>query len=612
MKMQPLRSVRLDQAAATLLAPLDPAIPVWPRRLAFAGPVAAFTLAGTLLAAYLTAGVADPLRWPLLALVAANLFYLALTGWPGMLGFLVHLSGRSLRPAAVPAGLSRTALLMPIHKEDPDAVFTAMEVMARQAAEAGLQRVEFFVLSDTQDPAFAAAEAQAYAGVRARAAGGAPIHYRRRTTNAGRKVGNIAEFCETHGARFDYMVVLDADSLMGASTIGNLIGLMDANPRTGIVQTVPYPVGRETLFARVQQFSARLYTPMLVEGLTFWQQGDGNYWGHNAIVRIAPFMEHCTLPVLPGREPFGGEILCHDVVEAALIRAAGWDVWVLPEVLESWEALPANMVDFASRERRWCQGNLQHVGLLRHPGLRPVGRFHLAYGVAHYLAGPAAAALMLLGTLDAMLGWGFAAALLGGMSAAHLALAGLTLGLLYGSKLLALGVTLADREASRSYGGRLRLLASAAGEQLAALVLSSVLVVSYTRYVADLLGGRSVRWDSQARDDRGVSWAEGWLRFRAPTTVGAAWLLLVLAGGGVMLGWAAPLLFGLLLAVPTVIWSSRTTWGAAARRWGLFLTPEETAPPAALRAYQRAMLRPDAEPARPVAPLRMPVVAEAD
>ena len=341
--MQPLRSVRLEQAATTLLAPLEPAVPVWPRRLAFVGPVVLLTVVGTVLAAYLTAGVADPLRWPLLALIAANLFYLALVGWPGILGFLVHVSGRGMRVAAAPAGLSRTALLMPIHKEDAQAVFTAIEVMARQVAAAGLQRVEFFVLSDTQDPAFAAQEASAYAALQAQKLGGPAVHYRRRTTNAGRKVGNIAEFCQTHGARFDYMIVLDADSLMGVSAISNLIGLMDANPRTGMVQTVPYPVGRETLFARLQQFSARIYTPMLVEGLTFWQQSDGNYWGHNAIVRVAPFMQHCDLPVLPGREPFGGEILCHDVVEAAFIRAAGWDVWVLPEVTESWEALPANM-----------------------------------------------------------------------------------------------------------------------------------------------------------------------------------------------------------------------------------------------------------------------------
>ena len=231
------------------------------------------------------------------------------------------------------------------------------------------------------------------------------------------------------------MVVLDADSLMGASAIATLIGLMDANPRTGIIQTVPYAVGRETMFARMQQFSARLYTPLLVEGLTFWQQGDGNYWGHNAIVRIAPFVAHCELPVLPGREPFGGEILCHDVVEAGLMRGAGWDVWVLPETLESFEAVPANMVDFASRERRWCQGNLQHLGVLPDRRLRPVGRFHLAYGVLHYLAAPVVRAVPRAG--DAGCGDGRPVrepAVLGG-GRARTALIGLAAAMLYACKL---------------------------------------------------------------------------------------------------------------------------------------------------------------------------------
>ncbi len=594
MNMHSLRSsVRLDHDALSSLQPLQAAYPVWMRRAAFWGPVGVFSILGTALASFVTSGVTDWLRLPLLALIAVNLFYVALTGWPGVLGFLVRVSGRQLRVAAAPTGLSRTALLMPIHKEDPQAVFAAIEVMVRAVADARLANVDAFVLSDTQDPAIAAAEAAEFAALQARLpAHGPGLHYRRRTDNSGRKVGNLAEFCATHGPRYDYMMVLDADSLMGAGAIGNLIGLMDANPGTGIIQTVPYPVGRDTLFARIQQFSARLYTPLLVEGLTFWQQGDGNYWGHNAIVRIAPFMAHCTLPVLPGREPWGGEILCHDVVEAGLMRGAGWDVWVLPEVVESYEALPANLVDFAVRERRWCQGNLQHTALLGHAGLRPVGRFHLGYGVMHYIAGPLVTAMLVMGTLDAVLHGGFVAALFGA-TPAHWALGLLLLSGLYAGKVLSLLHTLADTEASRSYGGRLRLIASAAGEQAFALVISAVLIVFYTRYIVDLLRGGTVRWESQARDNRGVSWAEGWLRFRGPLLIGVGWLALLCAAGGAMLAWSWPLVVGLLGAIPAVIWSSRLDAGQAARRAGLFLTPEETAPSPVLRALQRAVVTPE-------------------
>lgn len=591
MKMQPLRdSLLMDQAAASLcqVSTLRSA-PGWLRRAAFIVPIAGFTALATALAAWLSAGIADPLRLPLLALLAANVLYAALTGWPTVLGFLARLSGRALQVAAVPSGQSRTALVMPIHQENPRAVFAAVEVMAQAIAASGMPDVDLFVLSDTHDPGIAADEMRAFAALRTRVP---TLRYRRRTSNAGRKVGNLAEFCATWGDRYDYMIVLDADSLMGAGTVATLIGLMDANPGVGMVQTVPYPVGRETLFARVQQFAARLYTPMLVEGLTFWQQGDGNYWGHNAIVRIAPFVAHCGLPVLPGREPFGGEILCHDVVEAGLMRAAGWDVWVLPQVMESYEALPANLIDFASRERRWCQGNLQHARLLDRPGLRPVGRFHLGYGVLHYISGPLAVLFLALATLDSAMGGGFVPAVLLGGGAPHYALAALVLGLLYAGKLLSLGTALFDEREAQSYGGRIRLIASAALEQVAALAISAMLIVFYTRYVVALLLGQTVRWDAQPRDDRGVSWAEGWVRLRGAALLGLGWLLLLLQADAAMLAWCAPLVFGLILALPMAIWSSRTGFGGLARRWGLFLTPEERSPAPILRAFQRAMAGP--------------------
>ena len=600
MKMQPLRdSLQMDQAAASLcrVSALRGG-PGWLRRAAFAVPVLGLTALATALAAWLTAGAADPLRWPLLALIAANVLYVALTGWPAVLGFLARLSGRALHVSATPSGRSRTALVMPVHQEDPRAVFAAMEAMSQAIAASGMRNVDLFVLSDTRDPASAAEEMRAFAAVRARAP---TLRYRRRSSNAGRKVGNLLEFCAAWGDSYDYMVVLDADSLMGAGAVATLIGVMDANPGVGIVQSVPYPVGRETLFARVQQFAARLYTPMLVEGLTFWQQGDGNYWGHNAIVRIAPFVAHCGLPVLPGREPFGGEILCHDVVEAGLMRAAGWDVWVLPQVVESYEAIPANFVDYASRERRWCQGNLQHARLLDRPGLRPLGRFHLGYGVLHYISGPLAALFLALATLDAVLGGGFVSALLG-TGAAHGALAVLVLGLVYAGKLLSLGTAFFNDQEARSYGGRARLLASAALEQLVALGVSATLLVLYTRYVAALLLGQTVRWDAQPRDNRGVSWAEGWLRLRGTLLIGLAWLLLLSQTSPAMLAWCAPLVFGLLAALPITIWSSRTTLGGLARRWGLFVIPEESSPSPILRALQRAMAGPLA-PGRPQAAL---------
>ncbi len=593
MKLQPgLREQALPEELAPLLRvhSLRASQRPWLRRAGFVVPVLLLPLLGTLLAVVATDGASDALRLPLLTLLGVNLLYMALTGWPGMLGLLVRWLGGALRVEAQPTGQSRTALVMPIHNEDPAAVFAAVGTMARAIAASPLRGVDFFVLSDTRDPAIAAAEEAEYAALLAEmpasSPGGSAIRYRRRAVNTRRKVGNIAEFCARWGGEYDYMLVLDADSLMAPSAIATLIGLMDANPRTGIVQSVPYPVGRETPFARVQQFAARLYTPPLAEGLTWWQQGDGNYWGHNAIVRIAPFVRHCELPVLPGREPWGGEILCHDVVEAGLMRGAGYDVWVLPEILESYESLPANLVDYAARERRWCQGNMQHTALLRRPGFRPVGRFHLGYGVLNYVAAPLAFVFLTLSTADLWLGGGTLTALRPSAGQAAAGLFALTLTLLYGAKLLALGAALFDPAQARSFGGRWRLLASAALEQAAAFVTCPILLVFYVRYVLALLCGRAVRWDVQARDDRGVSWREGLARMRAPFLVGVAWLALVAPLGAGWLAWAAPLLVGLLAAVPAAVLGSRAGLGRALRRAGLLVTPEEARAPAILRAVR--------------------------
>ena len=560
------------------------------RRAAFAGPVVLLTLASTALAAVVTAGTGDALRWPLLAVLSINLLFMALTGWPGVLGALLRLRPRPAPAVAEPSGLSRTALVMPVYEEDPAAVFGAIEAMSRAIAEAGLRDIDLFVLSDTQSPVAATLEASSFAALRARlpeTPGFPTVRYRRRTRNVRRKVGNIAEFCAEWGHQYDYMVVLDADSLMGPATVRKLIGLMDANPRAGIIQTVPYPVGRETPFARAQQFSARAYTSLLAEGLSFWQGSDANYWGHNAIVRIAPFTTHCELPVLPGREPFGGEILCHDVVEAGLMRAAGWEVWNLPEDTESFESVPANLVDYAVRERRWCQGNLQHLRMVTRTGLRAVGRFHLGYGILTYLAGPLAALFLALGTLDLLLGGGTMPALM--RSAGF---TGVVLFLIYGFKLVSLAIAMADDEVARGFGGRLRMFGSAGLEQLGCFVSAPVLIVFYTRFVGGMLLGHSVRWDAQPRDDRGVGWAEAWSRMRLPTLVGAAWAVLLALVSWQALAWAAPLWLGLLVSTPASVWSSRAAMGAALRRQGWLTTPEELAPPPVLRALLGARAHP--------------------
>src|SRR5690606_8517407 len=297
---------------------------------------------------------------------------------------------------------ARTALVMPIYHEDPEQVGLRLAATYHSLAATGqLAHFDVFILSDSRDPDIVAREQALWDRLCRELDAGGRLFYRNRTENRGRKAGNIADFCRRWGGRYRYFVVLDADSVMAGPTLVRLVQLMEANPDAGLIQTVPRPVGGETLLARILQFSAGLYGPLLAAGLNYWFQNESNYWGHNAIIRTEAFMASAALPILPGSPPFGGEILSHDFVEAAFLRRAGWGVWLVPELGGSYEELPATLSDFVNRDRRWCQGNLQHLRLLTTKGLRPASRAHLLTGAMAYLASPLWLTLLLLTSLEA-------------------------------------------------------------------------------------------------------------------------------------------------------------------------------------------------------------------
>jgi len=580
------RPLRLGTAATSAESAYP--LPVWLRHASHLWPVVAFTLLAGVAAAH-AVRVSGPWQALLVALVALSVGLLALSSWPAILGFMLGAFGRSRRGQLVPAwptGRTRTAILVPIYEENPDRVFAAVEVMRASLAVTGAGETAFFVLSDTRRPKAAAAEEASYRALLARLAAEpgrdrAAVHYRRRVSNTRRKAGNIAEFLERWGGAYDFMVVLDADSLMTGRAIAQMIGTMEANPRAGIVQTMPYAVGRDSLFARIQQFAGRLYGPMLARGLAFWQGPRGGYWGHNAIIRIQPFMQHCGLPELPGRAPLGGEILCHDTVEAALMLRAGWDAWLVPGIEGSYEETPTNLLDHLVRERRWCQGNLQHIRVLRARGLKLASLVHIGVGILHYLSAPLLLASLALST--AFYGsWGTTA----DARRWQAILLVLVLALMFAPKLLAIGTVLATNGGAKPYGGTPRLLASALLEQVFSTLVGPILTVFYTVFVATTLMGRVVHWDAQARDDRGLGWREASWRLGLPVVVGAVAAGLMAAAGA---PWASlPLMPGLLLAAPLAVLSSRASLGQAARRAGLFATPEETRPGHELAALVRA------------------------
>ncbi|WP_082524053.1 glucans biosynthesis glucosyltransferase MdoH [Methylobacterium sp. Leaf399] len=561
--------------------------------LALATLGTAGAIAGLALAAY--GRPVGALGWSVFTLFALVMTWQSFVAWQYLYGLIAAGMGARAqsalerRAATVPtraSGESRTAAVVAIHAEDAVAVFSALRVMARSLQREGGHGddIDLFVLSDTRDGAIAAVEEHEFARITAWAAQNGPglprFRYRRRERNTGRKAGNITEFCKTYGPEYDFMIVLDADSLMTGATMRRLVRLMEEAPAVGLIQTVSYAAGRDTLFARIQQFAVRLYAPLAIRCLETWQGPDGSYWGHNAILRIEAFAQNAELPVLPGKAPLGGEILCHDIVEGALLRRAGWEVRLLPEMGGTWEEMPTNLVDLLGRERRWCQGNMQHLRVVGMPGLRGASRWHLAVGILSYLACPLwLAFLAAAGTQAALTGdLGLLAYGLTGTGPAAHALAVLTIGTMALPKLLSLGHVLASAERRAAFGGTRSLLISAALEQVVWVLLWPVMTLFAAGAVATTFLGRVVRWDVQVRDDRQVPWREA-CRLQADALVVGAVLagLLVYAGDLWLALWLGPIALALLTSPAQSVLTSRADLGRAARSRRLFLTADDTA-----------------------------------
>ena len=590
----------LTEAPAIAVESISPDV-LLRRRFAVLGG----TTLGTVLATWEMGRVFSPggisvIEVVLMVLFAANFVWIALTFCSALAGLW---SG--LRPAPLP-GLKpalppnepldqRTAILMPTYNEDPLRVLAAIEKIYRGLEAAGvLGKFEFFILSDTTDPDCWVAEELAWDACRRRLGATGRLFYRRRYENIGRKAGNIADFCERWGARYENMLVLDADSVMSAGTVLTLARLMATNPDVGILQTVPRLVNRNTLFARAQQFAAGMYGPLLARGFAFWYGGDSNYWGHNAMIRVGAFASCAGMPVLPGKAPFGGHVLSHDFVEAALMRRAGWRSHLLTELGGSYEESPPSLLDHAMRDRRWCQGNLQHMALLGTAGLHPLSRFHLLSGIMSYLASPLWFLFLLVGIFAALQGslqlpvyffpdrtpypvW----QVINPELAARLF--GVTMLVLLAPKFFSWIAVAVRPESAAGFGGRGRALRSVFAETLFSALIAPVQMLLQSQFVFDVLVGRDSGWKTQTRDDRGMPFKECWQRHRGHMVAG---LLLGVAAWSVypaLLAWMLPALLGMVIAAPVSWLGARLAVGLKARERGLFLIPEETAPLPLLR-----------------------------
>ncbi|MNR82287.1 Glucans biosynthesis glucosyltransferase H [compost metagenome] len=546
----------------------------------------------------------QPLEMAMLALFALLFCWVSAGFWTAMTGFILLARGKDphlISRTAVSAGpidvAARTAIVMPICNEDVARVFAGLRATYESVQKTGqLDHFDFYVLSDSSNSDTCADEVAAWALLCKEIDGFGRIFYRRRQRRVRRKSGNIDDFCRRWGKNYRYMVVLDADSVMSGDCLTKLVQSMEAHPDAGIIQTAPRAAGRDTLYARIQQFSTRVYGPLFTAGLHYWQLGESHYWGHNAIIRMQPFIEHCALSLLPGKGPFAGEILSHDFIEAALMRRAGWKVWIAYDLDGSYEEMPPNLLDELKRDRRWCQGNLMNFRLFLSKGMHSVHRAVFVTGVMAYLSAPLwflflilSTGLLMQHTLTEPVYFTEPWQLFPNWPQWHpekaLALFSATATLLFLPKILS--VLLICMQGAQQFGGRLRLVGSMLIEMFFSMLLAPVRMLFHTHFVIAAFMGWALRWKSPPREDAETSPGEAIRKHGFHTLLGLTWGGIIFWLNPTFLPWLLPIVGSLAVAIPVSIYSSKVSNGLRFRRKKLFLIPEEDQPPQELQDMVR-------------------------
>jgi len=577
------------------------------RRMAIAGLVVSQTyIAANFMSAVLPYHGAHALEIAILVLFTVLFAWVSVGFWTAIAGFFLLLLGRDRyavsRAAAADSPIdpaARIAIVMPIRNEDVIRVYAGLRATYESLARTGeLSHFDFFVLSDSSEPDARVAELAGWADMCRAVDGFGRVYYRWRQHRIKRKSGNIGDFCRRWGRSYRYMVVLDADSVMSGQCLTTLVRLIEANPNAGIIQSAPIAAGRDTFYARVQQFATRVYGPLFTAGIHFWHLGESHYWGHNAIIRLAPFMRHCALRRLPGHGALSGEILSHDFVEAALMRRAGWAVWIAYDLPGSYEEMPPNLVDELKRDRRWCQGNLMNFRLFLMKGLHPAHRAVFMSGVMAYLSALLWFAFLVLST---------ALVAVNSLTVPKyfvqpyqlfplwpewhpewaVALFGATALLLFLPKLLAV-MLLCTRDA-KHYGGAILLALSMAMEFALSMLLAPIRMLFHSQFVIGAFAGWPIQWHSPSREETQTTWREALRRHGVHTLLGVCWAAGVFWLDPSYLWWLLPIVGALMLSIPLSVYTSRVTLGRRLRDQRLFLIPEELNPPQEIRSMMQSV-----------------------
>jgi membrane glycosyltransferase len=580
------------------------------------------------------------------ALFAVLFAWISVGFWSSLTGFLLLIIKkdrfkitRGLPSAGTEIKLPTdfvTAILFPVYNEDPFKVSAGVKTLRKVLEDAGTSsHFDIYLLSDSTNPDTWVLEEEAYhqllrdfqameekegdgeageagededgflkdgagntSNLEGKAKGGG-LYYRHRQSNLKRKSGNIADFCRRYGKDYRYMIVFDADSLMSADALGRLVAAMEQRPDVGIIQTAPKAIFSKTPLSMVQEFANHLYGGVFAAGLHFWQLGDAQFWGHNAIIRTEPFMEYCQLSRLKGRSAMSGDILSHDFVESALMRRGGYGVWLAYDQDGSYEMTPPTLTDELARDRRWCQGNLQHIRLIFTRGFFPTHRALFLNGIMSYGSALLWFIFLLLSTMEAVM------ALISGpvyfpegpslftdwpkyFPAWALALLSSTALLLFFPKILSV-IYVTIRLKCNGFGGMLPLLVSVAFEIIISTLLAPVRMLFHTHFVFMTLIGVKVGWNPQNRgSESGLSWGSALKVYWIPTILGIFWGLTMFVLSRGFFYWLSPVAVGLAISVPLAVYTSRERLGAALSRLGIFLTPPETMPSKEIKLLREA------------------------
>lgn len=533
----------------------------------------------------------------LIALFFLTFMWISLFFWSSLFGFLELLKNckyEGFNRVADDTKLNtRTAILMPVYNESSTEVAGRLLAISHELAQTGYgKHFDFFILSDTTNPKIWLQEEITWLKTKELFPSEINLFYRHRPKNFARKSGNIEDFCTRWGKSYDFMLVLDADSLMVGKTIVKMAQLMEANPTTGIIQAPPSIVNGKSFFARLNQFAGKVYGPIVTAGLCYWQAWDGNYWGHNAIIRTKAFISSCGLPIFKGKAPFGGHILSHDFVEAALIRRAGWLALMLPELKGSYEESPPAILDFAARDRRWCQGNLQHLRILFSQKLHPISRIHFTLGIMSYLSSPLWFLFLTTGLSVAL--WRYFSPPVYFPDTKTLfpswpvfdvvgtiALFALSMAMLFLPKILGV-ILILIKQPKKQYGGFFGLMFSLIIEILFSALVAPVMMLFQSHFVAQILLGLDSGWQTQNRNS-GTPWKVAFRRHFFHTIIGIATIVIVYHYANSLFYWMLPITIGLVLSIPLSVTSSQEKLGRITRKLHIFVTPEEVKRPKLLQ-----------------------------